>query len=328
MPAPLILAPLGPQLSAEEAAFFRETDPWGFIVFTRNLETPDQIRRLTEGLRDSVGREAVVLVDQEGGRVQRMRPPLAREWLPPLEDVARLGQHAARGIYLRHRIIAAELMAVGIDVNCAPTLDIAGPDTHPFLRNRCFGESRAQVAAMGQAAAGGLLDGGVLPVVKHWPGHGRGTVDSHAQLPRSDARLEVLMADDFAPFAALAEMPMAMSAHMVFDAIDPDLPVTHSAKAIALLRDTLEFTGLLMSDDISMDALAGDVVARSVAALEAGCDMVLHCNGDMAEMRAIAQACPPMSKDAKRRARKALAARVTPAPAVLSELMAEYDSLV
>lgn len=328
MAAPLILAPAGTTLTEDEAAFFRDLRPWGFILFTRNLERPLQVRRLTESLRDCVGRDAPILIDQEGGRVQRMRAPLALEWEPPLDDVARLGKLAARGMALRYRIIAMELLALGIDVNCAPVLDIATDDTHPFLRNRCLGTTRAQVSALGQAVAGGLMEGGVLPVVKHMPGHGRGRVDSHLALPRTDAPIETLQREDFMPFAALADLPLGMTAHMVFEAIDPDRPVTTSARGISAIRDDIGFNGLLMTDDISMQALSGDVVARGRAALAAGCDVVLHCNGDLAEMRALAEALPPMTKQAARRAAAAEAARITPMPGRIEDLWAEYQSLV
>lgn len=327
MAAPLILAPAGPVLSPSERDFFRAADPWGFIVFARNLETARQIRDLTADLRDAVGRDAPVLIDQEGGRVQRLRPPLARDWLPPLDDVARLGPRAARGLYLRARIIAAELHDLGIDVNCTPTLDIATPDTHPFLRNRCFGDTLAQVVTMGQAVAGGLLDGGVLPVIKHMPGHGRGRVDSHHDLPRSETDADTLRRTDFAAFAALADLPLGMSAHMIYTAFDAERPATQSPAMIGVIRDGIGFDGLLMTDDISMNALAGDVVARASAALDAGCEIVLHCNGDLAEMSALAEVCGAMSAAARKRATRALAMRVTPAPDRIEALIAEYDAL-
>ncbi|WP_425038795.1 glycoside hydrolase family 3 N-terminal domain-containing protein [Primorskyibacter sp. S187A] len=325
--APLILAPEGPTLSQREAAFFRECDPWGFIVFTRNLEEPGQIRRLTDDMRDAVGRDAPVLIDQEGGRVQRLRPPLARDWLPPLDDAARFGPRAAQALALRYRVIAAELLALGIDVNCAPTLDIAGPETHPFLRNRCLGATKARAASLGLAVGGALLEGGVLPVIKHMPGHGRGTVDSHHSLPQTDAPRQVLEAEDFAVFRTLAEMPLAMTAHMIYRDIDPDRPATQSPIMIDLIRAQIGFEGLLMTDDISMDALDGDVTTRARASLEAGCDVVLHCNGALSEMEALAEACPAMTREAVRRARRALDARATPAPTDVEAWMAEYESL-
>jgi len=328
MTAPLILAPAGPVLTADEIALFRDLRPWGFILFDRNLERPEQIRHLTDALRDCVGRDAPILIDQEGGRVQRLRPPLASDWTPPLDDALRLGAMAARGLALRYRIIAMELLALGIDVNCAPTLDIARNETHPFLRNRCLGTSRAQVSALGQAVAGGLMEGGVLPVLKHMPGHGRGTVDSHYGLPRTDVALEVLRNEDFMPFAALADMPLGMTAHMIYDAIDPGTALTVSAKGIAMIREEIGFGGLLMTDDISMEALQGSVVERSRAALEAGCDVILHCNGDLAEMSALGEAFPAMERPAKRRAAAAEAARITPLPGRLADLRVEYQSLL
>ncbi|MCH2165033.1 MAG: beta-hexosaminidase [Marinovum sp.] len=327
MPAPLILAPEGPDLSQDEAVFFRETDPWGYIVFARHLEDKVQIRRLTDDLREAVGRDAPILVDQEGGRVQRMRAPLVSDWVSPLEDVQRHGAKAAQALYLRYCIIAAELLSLGIDVNCVPCLDIARPQTHEFLRNRCLGETRAQVTAMGLAVANGLLEGGVLPVIKHMPGHGFGKVDSHHDLPRTDTALETLEAEDFAPFAALSEMPLGMTAHLVFDALDPGAPATQSSQVITYIREEIGFGGLLMTDDISMNALAGDVVQRAEAAWTAGCEMVLHCNGDLAEMQALASAAPNMEMASKRRANAALGQRITPPPCNIANLKAQYAAL-
>lgn len=327
MASPLILAPEGPRLSKDEAAFFREADPWGFIVFTRNLETPEQIRALTEEMRDAVGRDACVLIDQEGGRVQRLRPPLAREWRPPLEDADRLGLKAAQGMYLRYRIIAAELLALGIDANCAPTLDVATEETHPFLRNRCLGRTPERVSALGLAAAGGLLEGGVLPVIKHMPGHGRGQSDSHFEVPRTHAPRADLDAVDFVPFKAMNEMPLGMTGHVIFDAIDPARPATQSEIVLDIIRDDIAFDGLLMTDDISMNALNGDVASRAVTSWAAGCDIVLHCNGNLAEMQMLCAHAPGMTPQARRRASTALAARITPAPADISEFAAQYAAL-
>jgi len=319
----------GPVLSPAEASFFRTADPWGFILFARNIESAAQVIRLTNDLRAAVGRDAGVLIDQEGGRVQRLRPPLARDWLPPLDQVrASPRDRAARGLYLRYRIIAAELRALGIDANCAPVADIAGPGTHPFLRNRCLGETAAEVAAHARAVAEGLAGGGVVPVLKHAPGHGRAGTDSHKGLPRVAATRAELEATDFAPFAALADLPMAMTAHVVYPALDPDRPATLSPVVIDLLRHRIGLTGLLLTDDISMGALSGSVAARSAAARAAGCDIVLHCNGDAAEMAAVADAAGTLEGAAAARADAALAARHSPAPVDMAALEAEFRAIL
>ena len=318
----------GADLSADEAAFFRDAAPWGFILFARNVETPDQLRRLTGDLRDAVGRDAPILIDQEGGRVQRLRAPHWREYLPPLDQVAMTGAAMERGIYLRYRLIAGELRDAGIDVDCAPTADIATSGTHPFLRNRCFSDDPGTVIRAARAAAQGLTDGGVLPVVKHMPGHGRATLDSHHELPRVTAPLEELEATDFRCFAGLADLPMAMTAHIVFDALDPDAPATASPAAIAYIRDRIGFAGLLMSDDLSMQALSGALAERAGRAIAAGCDIALHCNGKMEEMEGVVAAAGTLSGLAKTRAEAALAGRRAPSAIDSSALAAELGALL
>lgn len=326
-PGATIFGLSGPVLTPQEAAFFRTADPWGFILFGRNVETPDQLRRLTADLRAAVGRDAPVLIDQEGGRVQRLRAPQWREFLPPLDQIAALPAGAtARGLWLRARLQAAELRDLGIDTNCAPTCDIAGPETHPFLRNRCFGTTPAEVAAHTRATAEGFLAGGVLPVIKHIPGHGRATADSHLHLPVVTAPLEELRATDFAPFAALKDMPMAMSAHIRFTALD-EAPATQSPAVIRLIREEIGFAGLLMTDDINMQALSGSPAERAAASLAAGCDVVLHCSGDLAEMEPVAAAAGRLSATAAARAEAALAQRVTPAKIDIAALEAEFERL-
>lgn len=324
-----ILGCAGTVLSDGERAFFREAAPWGFILFARNIENAAQVLRLASDLRGALGRDAPVLIDQEGGRVQRLRPPLARDWLPPLDQVrASAPGRAAEGLRLRYRIIAAELRALAIDANCAPVADIAGPATHPFLRNRCLGEAAAEVAANARAVAEGLLAGGVLPVLKHIPGHGRGAVDSHHGLPVAEAALADLAATDFAPFAALSELPAAMTAHVVFPALDADRPATLSPTVLAAVRDRIGFSGLLMTDDISMGALRGDVGARAAAARAAGCDIVLHCNGDLAEMERVAAAAGRLDGGAAARAEAAAAARRAPDPVDMAALEADLRSIL
>ena len=318
----------GADLSADEAAFFRDAAPWGFILFARNVDTPDQLRRLTGDLRDAVGRDAPILIDQEGGRVQRLRAPHWREYLPPLDQVAMTGAAMERGIYLRYRLIAGELRDAGIDVDCAPTADIATSGTHPFLRNRCFSDDPGTVIRAARAAAQGLTDGGVLPVVKHMPGHGRATLDSHHELPRVTAPLEELEATDFRCFAGLADLPMAMTAHIVFDALDPDAPATASPAAIAYIRDRIGFAGLLMSDDLSMQALSGTLAKRAGRAIAAGCDIALHCNGNREEMEGVVAAAGTLSGLAKTRAEAALAGRRAPSAIDSSALAAELGALL
>ncbi len=287
-----ILGCAGPRLGAREAAFFHDADPWGFILFARNVENPRQLRALTAALRDAVGRDAPILVDQEGGRVQRLGPPHWPDWPPPLDQaqaVAARGGDVARSLWLRYALIGADLRASGIDVNCAPLADVAGDATHPFLRNRCYGTSPADVTARARAVADGLLVAGVLPVVKHMPGHGRGTADSHSDLPVVDVPRDVLDATDFAPFRALSDLSLGMTAHVVYSAVDA-APGTVSAPVIDLIRRDIGFGGLLMTDDISMQALGGAVADRAARAIAAGCDVALHCNGDMAEMEGVVAA--------------------------------------
>jgi beta-N-acetylhexosaminidase len=315
----------GPQLLDSERAFFRSADPFGFIVFARNIEDPDQLRRLTGSLRDAVGREAPILVDQEGGRVQRLRAPHWREWDPPFDTVARAGsvEVAARLMKARATVIAAELRAVGIDANCAPVADVARPQTHPFLRNRCYGSDPDTVARVARAVAEGLMAGGVLPVMKHLPGHGLSHLDTHHDLPTVDATLEDLQATDFAPFRALAGLPMAMTAHLVFAALDPGLPATQSPRMIRLIREDIGFGGLLMTDDLNMQALQGTLGERTARSIAAGVDIALHCNGDLADMAEVATAAGDMGPAATARAMAAVAARgpaLQDIDAVLAEL--------
>jgi beta-N-acetylhexosaminidase len=317
----------GPALGDAERAFFAETAPWGFILFARNVETPDQLRRLTGDLRDAVGRDAPIFVDQEGGRVQRLRAPYWREWLPPLDTVEAAGPQAPLAMYLRARLIAAELRAVGIDGNCAPTVDIAGPLTHPFLRNRCYGSDLDTVVAVARAVAKGLLDGGVLPVMKHMPGHGRAMIDTHLDLPRVTDAAEDLLRSDFAAFRALADLPLGMTAHIVFSAYD-DQPATCSAPMIRVIRDQIGFGGLLMTDDLSMQALSGTIGERAAASRRAGCDVMLHCNGNLGDMQAVAAASGALAGAALERAEAALAARRTPDTADPKALDAELAQLV
>lgn len=314
----------GPKLLAEERAFFRDADPFGFILFARNVEDPSQLRRLTADLREAVGRDAPILVDQEGGRVQRLRAPHWQEWTPPLDTVDGAGSldAAERIMRLRSAVIAAELLDVGIDADCIPTLDVVRPETHPFLMNRCYGRDPVTVARIGRAVAEGLMAGGVLPVMKHMPGHGLSHVDTHHDLPRVTVSQEELTAVDFAPFRALNDLPMAMTAHLVFAALDGDRPATQSPTMIRVIREEIGFGGLLMSDDLNMQALSGTLAERTARTIAAGVDIALHCKGDMAEMIAVAGAAGVMGPEAMARAEAAVAAR-RPASVDLKAALAE-----
>ena len=317
----------GATLGRDEAAFFRDYDPFGFIVFARNIETPDQLSCLTAALRDCVGRDAPILVDQEGGRVQRLRAPHWHEWTPPLDFVTAAGNNAERALYLRYQLIARELATVGLDANCAPVADLITDATHPFLKNRCYGADPESVSLMCLAVAQGLRDGGCLPVIKHMPGHGRSQVDTHHDLPRVDASRQELTDHDFAPFKALNDLPMAMTAHLVFTAYD-DLPATQSPVMIDVIRTQIGFGGLLMTDDLNMQALSGDIAARTAAAMAAGCDIALHCKGDLAEMQKVAKAAGNMHDATRLRAEAALAWRKPSAKVDISTLEAELAGLM
>lgn len=323
-----ILGLSGPRLTAWEWDFLSDYQPFGVILFSRNIETPDQIRALTAELRGVLNPDLLVFIDQEGGRVQRLRSPHWREWDPPLQTVSRAGPDAIRAMSLRSTMICHELRDLGINANCAPVADIAGAATHPFLYNRCYGEDAQTVTDIARAVATAHLAAGVLPVVKHIPGHGRSGVDTHHDLPRVTTPLADLIATDFAPFRALNDLPMAMTAHIIFDAIDPEHPATQSPATIALIRDKIGFDGLLMTDDLNMQALSGDMAARVKLSLQAGCDLALQCNGDPQDMLAVASAAPQMSDAAMVRAKAAFARRC-PAPELdIAALAAEFSAIM
>lgn len=305
-----ILGCSGPELARDERRFFADADPWGFILFRRNAETPEQVRALVSELRACVGRDdAPVLIDQEGGRVQRLGPPHWPKYPPGAAYASarvadpRLRREIAR---LGARLIAHDLAELGITADCLPVLDVPQPGAHDVIGDRAYGRDPETVAVFGRAAAEGLMAGGVLPVIKHMPGHGRAGADSHMALPVVEADFDTLDEIDFAPFRALSDMPMAMSAHVVFTALDPERPATTSKTVVRMIREHLGFDGLLMTDDLSMKALKGGFSARAEAATRAGCDVVLHCNGDMAEMKAVVDGTPKLKGEAKRRARAAL----------------------
>ncbi|WP_375173076.1 beta-N-acetylhexosaminidase [Pseudooceanicola sp.] len=303
-----ILDAEGLRLTAEEKAFFRQADPFGFILFARNIDSADQLTALTGEMREAVGRDAPILIDQEGGRVQRLRPPLAREWEPPLDFARQAGPEATQAMYLRYLITALELRRYGIDVNCAPMVDVPRATTHEFLTDRCYGTTPAEAAGLGRAVAMGLMAGGVLPVVKHIPGHGLATADSHLDLPVVSAPVEELDTVDFAPFKVLNDLPMAMTAHVVYEAFD-DQPATLSPRMIQVIRNDIGFDGLLMTDDISMKALSGSYADIASASIDAGCDVVLLCNATLEDRRTVADAAGQMSHIAQDRADRALALR-------------------
>jgi beta-N-acetylhexosaminidase len=306
----------GLTISASERAFLREAAPWGLIIFKRNVNSPEQVSELVRSFRDAVGWEVPVLVDQEGGRVQRLGPP---HWpaYPPGERYGALydrepasGLAAAR---MAGHLIAADLIDLGIDVDCLPLADMPVPGSDAVIGDRAYGTEPAKVAAIAGAIAEGLLAGGVLPVLKHLPGHGRAKADSHKQLPVVDTDRGTLEKTDFAAFQPLNGLPLGMTAHVVFSAIDPVAPATTSVTMVReVIRGFIRFRGLLMSDDVSMGALSGTIAERSRAALAAGCDVVLHCNGDLREMGEVASVVPELAGDALTRADVALAQRKAP----------------
>ena len=312
----------GLRLTPQEAAFFADAQPWGFILFKRNVQDTAQLRALTDSLRAVVGRDAPIFMDQEGGTVQRLRPPLARNWPDASSQPG-----GARAVWLRHRLMAAELRAVGVDGNCAPVIDVGGPATHPFLLRRIWSRDPVRVIELAQAAAQGLLDGGVLPVIKHLPGHGAANADSHVDLARCPAPLASLKAHDFLPVQAMAGQAAGMTSHVIYDALDPKTPATISPRVVSYLRTDLGFDGLLMTDDLNMEALGGSLAQRAERAVAAGCDVVLHCTGDLAEMQAVAGASGRLTGASVQRAQKAQNARGVPQPIDIDALAAEFDAL-
>jgi len=323
----------GETLKADEKAFFRDADPWGFILFARNVDTPKQVRALTDCLRDCVGRDAPVFIDQEGGRVQRLRPPFWRA-APPARPFGALYDRepelALEAVRLNHQLLGAELIALGIDVDFAPCADLSIPGAHDVIGDRAFHTEPGPIAAMSTVALEGLLDQGVLGVIKHLPGHGRAMADSHLELPVVDVDAETLFTRDFAAFKAIEGALMAMTAHVVYSAIDPEHTATQSRDVIeTVIRGEIGFDGLLMTDDLSMQALDGSLQERGERALAAGCELLMHCNGKMNEMVQVAHAAPTLDGQAAERADVTLAARYAPhsfdAEAGLERLKALFD---
>ncbi|MCI5046872.1 MAG: beta-N-acetylhexosaminidase [Aquisalinus sp.] len=302
----------GPQLTAEERAFFQQQRPWGFILFARNCQSPEQILALCHALRETVDDEiAPILIDQEGGRVARLKPPLAQE-RPPMDRFGALMKldpaKARQAAFLGARLLAEDIRRVGVNVNCVPCLDLPQPDADQIIGDRALALHPDPISHLGQEVIEGTLAGGVLPIIKHIPGHGRAMADSHLELPVVTTARQELEQSDFVPFRNLNKATMAMTAHVVFTAYDEAAPATLSRTVIDdVIRGYIGFDGLLMTDDLSMKALAGSFQDRSQAALAAGCDILLHCNGDMAEMQAVAEVAPLLGGKARARAEAAMA---------------------
>ncbi len=307
----------GTELTSDERNFFGDVQPWGFILFARNIVDRDQVRRLVDALRATVNdSRAPVLIDQEGGRVARLRPPQwkarpAAALFGALHAVA--AEAAKEAVYLNARMIAHDLVELGINVDCLPVLDVPVEGADDIIGDRAFSRDPAMVVDLGRSMIGGMIDGGVLPVMKHIPGHGRATADTHLALPHVETEREELSMTDFITFRGLADCPMAMTAHVVYDAIDPKRPATTSPRVVReVIRGEMGFDGLLMSDDLSMNALSGPLAKRAKAAQFAGCDVVLHCNGSLDEMKEVASEAKPLEEIHLKRAEAALAQLVTP----------------
>lgn len=328
--AALVLGCSGTALTTAERDFFRDADPLGFILFRRNVDHPDQVRALVRDLRDAVGRDAPILVDQEGGRVARLRGP---HW-PELPAARRVGdiadlQAARRAAWLHGRLLAAMLADLGIDVDCAPVADVPVPGAHDVIGDRAFALDPDRVAGLAAAQAAGLMAGAVMPIVKHIPGHGRAFADSHQELPIVTTPRAELQAWDFAPFKALARLPAAMVAHVVYTDIDPVLPASVSPRVIdEIVRGDIGFDGLLFSDDLSMQALSGTLGQRTAAVLAAGCDVALHCNGQMAEMLDVAANARPLDEAGRRRWSAARGLVTAGTAADINDLRSELDRLL
>jgi beta-N-acetylhexosaminidase len=304
-PKAVIFGLAGESLTPEETAFFQQHQPLGFILFARNCKTPEQIKALNASLRAITGRkETPILIDQEGGRVARLGPPQWRKVPAACNFVELTQRDQAKGCeatYLNARLMAKDLIELGINVDCAPTADLLIPGCHDIIGDRAHGDTPEMVSLLAAEVCRGLMEGGVLPVIKHIPGHGRAKADSHESLPVVDAPLDELARTDFVPFKNLSEAPWAMTAHITYTAIDTENPATLSNKVVRIIREEIGFDGLLLTDDLSMKALTGTFEERTKKSLAAGCDVVLHCNGKMEEMQPIAEACPPMTDKAMAR---------------------------
>ncbi|WP_443747260.1 beta-N-acetylhexosaminidase [Asticcacaulis solisilvae] len=319
----------GLELTTEEKDFFADAQPAGFILFRRNVETPEQVKALTDALRVTVKHEPMILIDQEGGRVRRLRPPHWPDYPPAAQFAAVANDRDEERSLVRMgaRLMANDLFALGINVDCAPVLDVPQPGAHDIIGDRAYGLTPEDVAVMGRAACEGLLAGGVLPVIKHIPGHGRAGADSHAALPIVETPLEELVKVDFLPFQANADMPLAMTAHVLYTAIDKKHPATTSKKCIRVIRDTIGFDGLIMCDDLSMNALSGELKTRAKASIKAGCDMLLHCNGELDQMREVLDETPKLKGRAHDRFIAAMKRLLrTPEPLDVAEARKRFDA--
>ncbi|HVT55310.1 MAG TPA: beta-N-acetylhexosaminidase [Xanthobacteraceae bacterium] len=330
----LIVGCAGPRLDSAERELFAAVKPWGLILFKRNCESPAQISALTQEFRGLTGyQEAPVFIDQEGGRVQRLGPP---QWpnFPPAAAFgainARDPKRARETAKLGARLIAQELLALGITADCLPVADLRLPEGHGIIGDRAYGETVEAVTELARAASEGLMEGGVLPVMKHIPGHGRANADSHEALPTVSASRKELEQTDFEPFRRLKDLPMAMTAHVLYSVLDQKNAATVSRTIVQdIIRGHIGFEGLLMTDDLSMKALKGSLRERAEKALEAGCDMILHCNGDISEMQEIAAVCPPLEGAAARRAAAAIKARKSPLEKInLAEAHARFSAML
>lgn len=321
----------GTELTAEETIFFGEVQPLGFILFRRNVDTPAQVKALTAALRACVDHDPLILIDQEGGRVRRLRPPHWPDYPPASQyhDFAHDAAEARDLARLGTRLMAYDLRELGINVDCAPVLDVPQPSAHDIIGDRAYGTNREEVAVMGRAACEGFLAGGVLPVIKHIPGHGRAGADSHAALPIVDVPYDQILNIDFYPFQVTADMPLAMTAHVLYRAIDKKHPATTSKACIKLIREVIGFDGLLMCDDLSMNALSGALAKRARQSIRAGCDVLLHCNGSLAQMREIAPEAPKLKGNALRRSDAAFRRILkTPEPLDIAAARARFATAV
>lgn len=319
VPRAFICGLSGPRLTDEEKLFVDHAEPWGIILFSRNIEDAEQVRALVDEVRALLGRgDMPVLVDQEGGRVQRFNPPLTELHPPPAayaDAYAKSPQAGLDAAKAGARLIAHELKSLHLNVDCLPLLDLAFDGAHQIIGDRSYGSKPADVSALARAVCEGLLDGGVLPVVKHMPGHGRALADSHHELPCVTASVAELQRTDFAPFRTLNDMPLGMTGHVLYTALDPERPATLSRAVVQdVIRGFIGFDGVLMSDDLSMKALSGSLGHRAEQSFAAGCDIALHCNGDLAEMREVALVSPRLDGDAERRCHAALGRLRAPRP--------------
>lgn len=323
----------GPTLTADEKAFFKDVNPYGYILFARHCTSPDNIRRLIGDLKSLSGRDRLpILIDQEGGRVARLKPP---QWpkFPPASVFANMAlddrEKAHRACYLNARLIAHELFELGITVNCAPLADLPVEGAHDIISDRAFGTDPDRVIFLARAMAMGLMDGGVVPVLKHIPGHGRATVDSHDEVPVVTTPLDTLRKTDFVPFKALSNLPMAMTAHVLYTAIDDQNMATLSEKTVNLIRTELNFGGLLLSDALDMKSMSSLTLAeRARKTLAAGCDIALHCNSSFREKQELAKGIAPLEGKALERGEKAMAAVKPPKTYDPKDMRRELDGLL